>query len=476
VVEPAVIDLGADFDTVEWVRPPPPVWWRRGWALAGYAALALLFLGPPTAARAAPLVPIVTLPAGGAITYGVSADTLFAAWFAFQAPDAGSARPQPSRATLDAYRLKDGQLRWRVIIPVDVRDLMIRPAGPDTVVVSSLELSAAGDRTIAYDVPSGRLLWASELPLLPTGPVGDTALLGAYISPDGTPLGSPYAQAAGTGAPPAMVLRAVQVRTGATAWALRVPAGSRTALPVMAALSGEDNPYAVMIDPSSEARSINLHTGALSPPAQVRIGSTRTVRGDEQGPALAVSGRWLIIAYQGAGGPTLASYRADTLAPGWTGRVDSLNVVATACAALTCLTDEEGSRAVDLATGRVAWMATASQPVGMLGRWLYAVPLDAARNGYPSLLVPASGTTALRLTGWAAVPGPAGGPYLVNAEKEPGLPGGAWLGVVHTVAGVPRVEPVAPLAGLVIAGCTAVPDFVVCLTRDQYLWVWRYRV
>ena len=55
-------------------------------------------------------------------------------------------------------------------------------------------------------------------------------------------------------------------------------------------------------------------------------------------------------------------------------------------------------------------------------------------------------------------------------------PGGAWLAVLRAgVAGVPRVEPVAPLADRAVDGCTAVPEFVVCGVDEKRLWIWRYR-
>jgi hypothetical protein len=464
VASPAVIELGpSDFEPVEWVRPAPPAWWRGGWALVGYAALVLLLLGPPAPAAPGLLVPVVAIPAGGAIAYELSSNTLYAAWFAYQAPHAGASRPEPSRATLDAYRLADGRLRWRVLLPVNLGSLLIRSAGPDTVVVSSLDLGATGDRTVAYDADSGRLLWDSRLPLLPTAPAGETVALAAYVDPSGAPFGSPYVRTPGAGAPPAMLLQALHVRSGLVAWTLRIDEGSYTALPAVAALPGATgDPYAVAIGSGGEARSVDLATG--------------TVRGDQDGPELVVSGRWLLIGYQGADGPTLASYRADTLAPAWTGRVPSLNLVAVPCGELTCLTDQYGTRAVNLATGRVGWSGTAWQPLGMLGGWVYAAPQGSGQTVPASLLAPGSGAPVLSLAGWAVIQGPAAGPYLVQTAGTVTLPGGAWLGVLRaTTTGVPRVEPVAPLVDRSIDGCTAVPRFVVCGTDTKQLWIWRYR-
>jgi outer membrane protein assembly factor BamB len=467
VATPAAIELGEEFDPVDWVRPPPPAWWRRGWALAGYAALVLLVLGPPAPVVPDVLVPVVALPPGGAIAYELSGNTLYAAWFAYQAPRASAAQPAPSQATLDAYRLDDGRLRWRVLLPVDLGSLLIRAAGPDTVVVSTLDLGATGDRTVAFDAGSGRLLWDSRLPLLPTAPVGETVVLGAYLSPSGEPMGSPYVATPGSGAPPAMLLQAVHARSGGVAWTLRIDEGSYTALPAVAAFPGGAGiPYAVVIGPGGAARSVDLASGTVAGPGRVPIGPTRSVRGTEEGPELVVSGAWLLVGYQGAGGPTLASYRADTLAPAWSGRVASLNLVTAPCGELTCLTDKYGTRAVDLATGRVAWQGRAWQPVGMLGGWVYAV--DPGTAVPASLLAPGSGAPLLSLTGWTVIQGPAAGPHLMYR--------GGWLSVLRAgTTGVPRVEPVAPLAGRSITECAAVPRFIVCGSGQDRLWIWRYR-
>jgi PQQ-like domain len=474
VAEPAVIDLGTDFEPVEWVRRPPPVWWRRGWALIGYGALVLLLLGAPAPAAPRLLVPVAAIPAGGSIAHELSSNTLYAAWFPYQAPMAGTAQLEPSRATLDAYRLSDGRLRWRVVLPVDLGSLLIRAAGPDTVVVSSLDLGATGDRTVAYDAASGRLLWDSRLPLVPTVPVGDTVVLGAYLRPGEVPDGSPYVRTAGTGTPPPLLLQALRVRTGTVAWSVRVPAGSFAALPGMTAFAGTADPYAVVIAPDGRARSVDLLSGALTASARVQLGSTR---GSEDEPVLLVTGPWLLVGYLQGGRPTLASYRAATLRPQWTGPVRSLNLVAAQCGKLTCLSDELGTRALDLATGRVRWSAMAWPPLGTLGGWVYA-SLQDERGVSASLLAPDSGTPVLSLAGWALVPGPPRGPFLVHTTGPDQLvdgPGAAWLGVLRATATGPRVEPIGPLVNLSLSGCRAVPEFVVCGAGDGRLLVWRYR-
>ncbi|HKT00518.1 MAG TPA: hypothetical protein VJT31_13370 [Rugosimonospora sp.] len=464
-----VIELGSDFALIEWERPPPPVWWRRGWALIGYAAIVLLLLGPGAPVGLGPVVPVGAIPAGGAIAYELSADTLFAAWFAFRAPTFGAAETRASQATLDAYRLSDGQLRWRVLIPVDLGSLLIRTAGPDTVVVSSLDLGATGDRTVAYDAYSGRLLWDSRLPLLPAVEPAATVVLGAYLDGDGEPAGSPYVQTPGTGTVPAMLLQAVGVRTGAVAWSLRVPRGYATALPVVPAYPGRSGAaYAVLIGPGGEARSVDLHRGTVTGTGRVR-----------SGPTLLVSGHWLLSGYPDRGVNTLASYRADTLAPAWTGTVRSLDLAVTECGELTCLTDPEGTRAVDLAAGETRWTAPAWQPVAMLDGWVYAMPQQ-GRGGPDSLLSPASGAPVLDLAGWSLIPGMAGSQYLVSAGRPAdqlgSAPTAAWLGVLRaSAAGLPRVVPVAPLSGSRVGGCTAAQPFVLCDAGDQRLWIWRLR-
>jgi hypothetical protein len=456
----AVIELEpADFEPVEWVRPAPPVWWRRGWALLGYATLVLLLVGPPAPVVPSLLTPVAGIQGGGAIAYELSADTLYAAWFAYQAPHAGGAsQPVPTRAALDAYRLADGQLRWRVLLPVDLGSLLIRTAGPDTVVVSSLDLGATGDRTAAFDADSGRLLWDSRLPLLPTAPVGETVVLGAYLNSAGEPMGSPYVETPGTGTPPAMLLQAMYARGGGVAWTVHVDAGSATALPAVAALPGTTDPYLVTIGRGGEAQSVNLAKGGVSGTGQVRPGATYEV-----------SGHWLLVEYQSEDGPMLATYRADTLAPGWAGRVRTVNPVVAPCGKLTCLTDKYGAQAVDLATGRVEWDEAAWQPLGMLGSWLYGISMAGGSSG---LLAPASGAPVFSLSGWSLVEGPAAGPYLMSTT----VGGGAWLGVLRdTATGVPRVEPVAPLGDSAVEGCTAVPGYVVCGVGEKRMWIWRYR-
>jgi hypothetical protein len=295
-----------------------------------------------------------------------------------------------------------------------------------------------------------------------------------------------------------VAVQALYARTGLTAWSRLVPAGSYTALPAGGPLPGTaTDPYAVVIAPGGAATSIDLTSGAVSSTAHLHIGLIRTPRGDEYGPNLVVSGPWLLVGYLGADGATLAAYRAATLRPAWSGRVRSIDVVASPCGPLTCLTDEEGTQAVDLATGRQWWSAMAWQPVGILDRWVYALP-QGNRHGSESLLAPGSGAPLLSLAGWAPVPGPAGGPYLLHttqpADQLVATPAASWLGVLRTVAGVPRVEPLGPVADLPVIGCAAVPRFVVCETtgigacvlppqpgsactaaQDSRLLIWRYR-
>jgi hypothetical protein len=435
--------------------------------------VALTILGPPAPLAPSRLVPVGAIMSGGPIAYELSGDTLYTAWFAYQAPHAGASQPVPSRAALDAYGLADGRLRWRVLLPVDLGSLLIRTAGPDTVVVSSLDLGATGTRTVAYDADSGRLLWDSRLPLVPTATAAETVVLGAYLNAANEPMGSPYVQTPGTGTPPAMLLQALYGHAGTVAWTLPVTEGSYVALPAMAALPAAGDPYAVVIAHGGEARSVNLTSGAMSEPGQVPLGTTRTASGAPEGPELAVSGPWLLVGYQGADGPVLSSYRVDTLAPAWSGPVRSLNLVAAQCGPLTCLTDRFGTQAVDLATGRVRWDARAWQPLGTVDGWIFATPQGGPPSVSGVLLAPGSGDPALDLTGWAPVRAPATGPYLVRTAVP--AAGGAWLGVLHvSPAGVPRVEPVAPLADGPVDGCTAVPEFVVCGVGGKRLWIWRY--
>jgi PQQ-like domain len=473
VAEPAVIELGADLGTVEWVRRPPPVWWRRSWALAGYAALVLLLLGPPRPARPVALLPVAAIPAGGSITRAVAGDTLFTAWFARQAPSLGNA-PVPIRAALDAYRLSDGQLRWRVLLPVNSGNLLIRAAGTQTVVVSSLDPGATGDRTVAYDADSGRLLWDSRLPLVPTVAVGAVAVLAAYLDPDGAPASSPFAHSGSAGAAPAVVLQGVSARTGTVQWALRVPAGSVTVLPGPGEAAPAGHPYAVIVAPGGDARSVDLYSGGRSPPARIPVAG-----GAGGNPlTLAVTGGWLLAGEQRAGRSTLTGYRVQTLAPAWRVPVPSPGLEAVACGELICLTGRQGTSALDPATGRMRWTSTRWRPAGMLGGWVYALPGD-GQPGTGSLLSPGTGAPVLDLAGWAPLPGPGGGPDLVYTtpagSQAPTGSRSAWLGVLRATPQGPRVDRLGPLVDPAVGGCESVPEYVVCGTAAGRLLVWRYR-
>lgn len=449
MVQLAVIELGTDFEPVEREQRPVPAWWRRGWALTGYAALLLLLLGPPLPIKPSLLVPVTTIPGGRWINYELSSDTLYTAWYPFQ---------QATLATFDAYRLSDGSLRWRVPLPVNTSNLVIRSAGNDTVVVSSLEPAASGDRTVAYDTLTGRLLWDSRLPLLPAVPASSVVVLAAYLRPDGGVALSPAVPGAASGVAARMLLEGLNVRSGRISWSVLVPEGSRAALPSGGGSEGDpDGRYAVILGPDGLARSVDLVWGSVTDPHPVHAGTGATV-----------SGHWLLVGYRDGATPVLAAYRADTLRPQWTGPVPSLDLVASACGELTCLSDAAGTRAVDLATGRVAWTSMAWQSVGTLGGWVYALP-QGRQPGAVTLLAPASGAPVLSLAGWALVPGPMTSPYLVHSTRP------AWLGVVRTRAGVPEVDTLGSLVDPSVNGCAAVPEFLVCGTDDRRLRLWRYR-
>jgi hypothetical protein len=169
--------------------------------------------------------------------------------------------------------------------------------------------------------------------------------------------------------------------------------------------------------------------------------------------------------------------------------VNSPHPATVPCGVVICVTDDQGSRAVEPETGRIAWTSAGWTPAGLLGGWIYAMPVNprpaASAGGHPAppppaLLAPDTGVPVLALTGWTPVPGtasPTDGAYVlrgtspeVNGTEAIGV---TWLALLHPL-GRPWIEPLTPVPEVFGNGCAAADVYIVCETRENRLLAWHY--
>jgi outer membrane protein assembly factor BamB len=438
----------------------PPGWRRVTWiAFLAVACVASLVAAQPL--QPARLVPVGSLNTAPMLSERVAGDMMYAI-------------VSDTPVSLDAYRLSDAALRWRIPLPIgdSAASVEVSPAFPSTVLVNSMDPTTRGDRTAAVDASTGRLLWHSRSFRVTQINSGATTLLADDV---------------GTG----RRYRQVDARTGRELWSYEVPTGWTTALP-------DDPPgtdterHLVAVSPTGAARSLELATGRQVAAAEVEVGGQAAAEAGDpagpgldrdpsfnDGPSLMIRGDELLVGYQDAttGQASLAGYRTDTLGPLWTIPVQSLTLRVDGCGVLLCLGESGRVRALRADTGAVVWTGKGwPGVVGVLGHWLYTVSDLAASYGYwpgPARLIdPRTGRTDLDLGKWRLVsePDPAGRPALFELI-ESGT-GRVWLGTLGTG---PSVQPLGTIADLPSGTCDAGPAYIVCLTTGQLVSIWRYR-
>ena len=457
-----------DADPVAGPEPEPglPPGWRR---VARFGFLTVACVAGLVAAQPlgpARLMPVASLNTAPMLSERVAGDMMYAI-------------VSDTPPTLDAFRLSDGALTWRVPLPIgdSAASVEVSPAHAATVLVNSLDPTTRGDRTAAVDAATGRVLWHSRSFRVTQINTGVTALLADDVATD-----------AGAG----RRYRQVDARTGRELWSYQVPAGWTTALPDDPPGSDTER-HLVAVSPTGAARSLELATGRQVAAADLDVGAPTAAEAEPSvgsgpeheessynaGPSLMIRGDELLVGYEdeATGQTSLAGYRTDSLAPLWTVPVRSLTLRVDGCGRLLCLGESGQVRALRADTGAVVWSGKGwPGVVGVLGRWLYTVSDLAASYGYwpgPARLIdPGSGRTDLDLGNWRLVsePDPAGRPALFERIEQ--STGRVWLGALGNG---PSVTPLGTVADLPSGTCDAGPHYIVCLTTGQLVSIWRYR-
>ncbi|GAA4172865.1 hypothetical protein GCM10022251_70070 [Phytohabitans flavus] len=433
-----VIDLGLD-------REPPVArlrdWGRRPaqWRSLALALVAALLL-TVTASGPAP-APSLTLTA----SFGLERRTDFVVigdrlYVSVASPD--RAGPTDHRWLLSAYELPSGRPLWAAPYESSFEQFVDVQQATGMVLVTGL---VGGDGistpTTAVDSATGRVLWT-----LPTRVAvaddGRTGVIGGLLRP---------------GEPAGHSVRAVDLTTGRDLWKATFPA-STTVRPV-------PNGRAVTVtsgDGGGRAEVRDVRTGAVL--------ASQAVLPPGAGPTLSATvGDSLLLGYQdGKGDRGVAAYATDTLELRWRRVINEDDVRRfSPCGPLVCTPSPFGVEAIDPATGTLVWHTDDADAVFDVGGLLVA---DAQPAGLAAV-DPATGRTLFDLGGLETV---------LNARTEHGLisvgrkvgDDRTWLSLAKPHTAAPRPLGVVPYR---VWDCAAGERSVVCRVPGDQLNIWTYR-
>ncbi|HEX6500816.1 MAG TPA: PQQ-binding-like beta-propeller repeat protein [Micromonosporaceae bacterium] len=450
-----VIDLGLD-------RSEPggdgdPVTRRQPrWLSALIALITLLVLVASAPLGEPPLTRVGSIPPGDYLAYKIDGGRLYALTL------------HGTGVWLVSYRLGDGVRTWATPLTILPSDATVEPVG-DTVLVSTREAGLSGSRTVAVDASSGRLLWTDPLPRARFRAPGRQVLLAGYLARDGSVQRSvPLHDAGGPGAP-AVLVTAVDVRSGARVWTQRIAAGTWTAVP-----SGSDPTdeaqRLVTVAADGQAQSIDLGTGRVVARGHVPVRGGRDWAPLADVTTVALAGVLLLVGDRQNDRITLTAYRADTLTSVWSVPYPMLDFVAAPCAGVLCLAGADGVSVLDPATGASRWTISILTLPDVVGGWLYALPFSVGSPIEPVLLDPTTGRSALDLANWHLVPGNDGTPYLLERYAYGDT---VWIGLLDVRS--PRVRPLGTVPDTSGGECRAGQGYLACQSHDGSLTLWRVR-
>lgn len=362
---------------------------------------------------------------------------------------------------LVGYRLADGAQRWSVPLTAGGADAQVDGFDVvDGVVVVTMRIGLADVYTVGVDTASGRELWRGDLPRVGVS-AGGTVVLGAYLSPDGSPGAAPFPGTAGP--PQPLLLHGVAVRTGRVVWARQVPAGWRAVLPVNEGGAAPATGF-VVVDPSGQATTIDLATGGVRAAAAID-----TVTTDQSNAAgVELFGDQLLALTTRQGRPTLTAYQVTTLGQQWAATLPTTQAFLSRCGPWLCAFYLNATHAIDARTGAPAWTMTNSpQPMGWLAGWIY----EAADTTHPdagALIDPVTQRVALHLNAWR-ISAPTADRVLLT---EAAGPNDTWLGLV---ADGPSIEVLGMVGAQLQDSCQVGDGHLACLTTGGQLLILKYK-
>lgn len=427
---------------------------RPRWIIAVVVLILMLFVVASAPVGQPPLTRVGSMPPGDYLAYKIDSDRLYALTL------------HGSHTWLVSYRVADGVRRWETELDLLPSDAIVESVG-DTVLVSTREADPAGNRTVAVDGSSGRLLWTDPLPRARFRSPGRQVLLAGYLSRGGSvERAVPLRDAGGPGAPPVLVT-AVDLPTGARVWTQRIAAGSWTAVPSDSD-PGDQARVLVTVTADGQARSIDLGTGGVVADARIPLGGSRDWAPLTSVTSVALAGNLLLVGDRSGGDIRLTAYHADALTPAWTVPYQMLDFVAAPCAGLLCVAGADGVSVLDPATGASRWTIAILTLPDVVGGWLYALPFTAGSPIEPVLLEPSTGRSVLDLLNWHLVTGDNGPPYLLERYA----PGDTlWIGVLDVRS--PRIRPLGTVPDTGGGECQAGQGYLTCQGHDGSLTVWR---
>jgi outer membrane protein assembly factor BamB len=447
-------------------------------------ALGLLLAGEGPAS--ADLRMLSSVPFAASAQYVVDGDSAFVA-------EAGPGGNRVSR-----YELSTGHRRWSSAVTALSTLVSLQPSD-GVLVVTMYAPGLDGDHTVALDEATGGILWRDQYSLDAALPGGRVLLARAYAVDTG-----PVARQGVTlSGQLATIVRAVDLRTGVTAWSYDMAAGCQHAA---TGEPGEGTRMAVLC-PGGDLRVLDLSTGRTLrttrvPPVSGRAGSGSAgsdsgsgvadaglgdgaADGDAPGisPILSTVGDRLLVGSSGSGTMRLVAYDAGTLRTLWTFEGTSVTYGSYPCAPLLCVSDDSGLTVLDPATGRRRWYtpqhvavevpgaesgASTRVPAQLAGA-LMVQPLGDSTGG---LVAAATGRPLLDLDHWQTVSGTTPLPVFARWPEVPD--GRVWFGIL---AGRPLGLRVIGFAPDVLKGqCHAFDAYLVCETFGERLRVWTYRL
>lgn len=337
------IDLG-ELPPHDEVRLEPDPWWpvvrrrwrdRRTWRLAAVAAVTTL-TAVTVAAAATPARPALTQQftiAGTSVAY--DAQTLYVV----DAPD-GVAAAGP--ATITAYRLADGAVRWERSPPGLDGDGAWLTVQAGTLLASSRTGAGNDPQTTRLDPGTGEPLWTQ------TGLSGQAA--GGWLVLE-RQLATPLPEEPVDDVVPAVELTVVDLATGAPAWRIEILGWAYG--------MDADGTNLVTMDEHGELHSYDLATGELV--ATRSLPTPDGPGGVHYYGTLQVIGSVVVLLAPSGATPVITAFDVATLAPRWRSAVaydESASVSRpTRCGGLVCLIGGESPRALDPATGEQLWSA-----------------------------------------------------------------------------------------------------------------------
>lgn len=443
---------------------------------------------------------VSSLPFAPGAQYVVDGDTAFVA----------EVGPRGSRVS--GYDLPTGRLRWSTSV-ASLSSLVNLQSGEGVLVATRYSPELDGDRTVALDEASGRVLWRNRYStdmLLPGGRV----LLARSYAADTGPVAR---QSAMLSEQPATGVEAVDLRSGRPVWTYALDAGCQHAA---TGQPGSATRLAVLC-PGGDLRVVDLATGRVLrstrvPPQEpgptgVRsatagaadpggaggsgsdgVGSdgvdsdgSGSPAGDDgdalgTGPVLSAVGERLVVGSDRDGSMRVIAYDADTLRPLWTITDTGTTYGTYPCAQLLCLSDDRGLAVLDPDTGKERWRtpqhvavevpgagAVRQLPPALAGD-LLVQPLGAASAG---MVAAGSGRPLLYLDRWQSITGATRLPLFA---RWPDVPDGrVWFGVL---SGQPLALNTVGFAPDVLKGqCRLSGEYLICETLAERLRVWRYR-